>query len=118
MPLGKCKPACTWPILQGAVERIVVEIHPALVGEEINQGADTFAADLARKHGCRVRQRRYATATKKRGALGADYTGRFRFFQACIDRTLRVEDCECIATRTEERGPVNGNAVEKLSHGY
>jgi hypothetical protein len=35
-----------------AIERIVVEIHPALVGEEINQGADTFATELARKHGC------------------------------------------------------------------
>jgi hypothetical protein len=35
-----------------AVERIVVEIRPALVGEEINHGADTFAAELARKHGC------------------------------------------------------------------
>lgn len=35
-----------------AIERIIVEIRPALVGEEINQGADTFAADSARKHGC------------------------------------------------------------------
>jgi uncharacterized UPF0146 family protein len=35
-----------------AIERIVVEIRPTLVGEEINQGADTFAAELARKHGC------------------------------------------------------------------
>ncbi len=35
-----------------AIERIVVEIGPALVGEEINQGADTFAADLAGKHDC------------------------------------------------------------------
>jgi hypothetical protein len=35
-----------------AIERVIVEIRPALVGEEINQGPDSFAADLARKHGC------------------------------------------------------------------
>jgi len=35
-----------------AIARIIVEIGPALVGEEINQGEDTFAAELARKHGC------------------------------------------------------------------
>jgi hypothetical protein len=34
------------------IERIIVEIRPAFVGEEINQGADTFAADLAHKHNC------------------------------------------------------------------
>jgi hypothetical protein len=35
-----------------AIEKIVVEISPGFVGEEINQGADTFAADLAREHKC------------------------------------------------------------------
>ena len=34
------------------IEPIIVEISPGFVGEEINQGADTFAADLAQKHGC------------------------------------------------------------------
>ena len=31
---------------------MIVDIRPGFVGEEINQGADTFAADLARKHEC------------------------------------------------------------------
>ena len=46
------------------IERVIVEILPALVGEEINQGADSFAADLARKTWLRLRECRHVGTAK------------------------------------------------------